>query len=203
MKLLAVLCLAGLITFCSCGNHKQAPNNLAKDSTQLADSARNAFFPVAEYLESEILRVDSTPWALKRYTTSNGKTDTALIQVTEFNTLALRFLPDELHNGSFEKNYTENAFMDKTTQSITFTYSTTQHELPLQRVDVQTFLVNNKQQVKSVYLEKNRHSGDSVILEKLYWRGGRGFQMMTMASVKGKPLPEQQIRVTWNDAEEE
>ena len=201
MKHFVVLCLAGAFFLTACGNHHQPADLSKQDSLVSSDSSKNSFFPVAEYLETEILHVDSVPLALRKYTTLNGKTDTAFIQVPEFNVLALQFLPLELHDSSFEKNFTENAFVDKTTQSITFTYSTAIKTLPLQRVDVQTAPGNGSQKVKSIYLEKNRVSGDSSILEKMYWRAGRSFQVMTMISVKGKSPVEHQLKVVWDDEE--
>ena len=166
------------------------------------DSTTTDFFPVAEYLMSEILHVDSVPLALRKYTTIKSKTDSSFIQVPEFNALARRFLPQELHDGRFQKDFTESSFMDKSTQSITFTYSTAVKELPLQRVDVQTIPHNGSQTVRSIYLEKNYSSGDSLITEKMYWRTGKSFQIATLTAIKGKPPVEQLLKVVWDEEDE-
>ena len=201
MKYFVLLCLAGAIFLTACGNHQQPADTSKQDSLSQADSGRNAYLPVAEYLETEILHVDSVPLALKRYRTFDGKTDSAFIQVPEFNQLALQFLPTELHDGSFEKNFTESSFEDQSTQSIMFTYSTKVSDQSLRRVDVQTVTGHGSQKVKSIYLEKRRVSGDSLILDKMYWRTGRNFQIVTMTTVKGKPPVEQQLKVVWDDEE--
>ena len=201
MKYFVLLYLAGAIFLTACGNHQQTADTSKQDSLSRADSARNAYFPVGEYLETEILYVDSVPLALRRYRTFNGKTDSAFIQVPEFNQLALQFLPTELHDGSFEKNFTESSFSDQSTQSIMFTYSTKVSDQSLRRVDVQTVTGHGSQKVKSIYLEKKHTSGDSLILEKMYWRTGKSFQIVTMTTVKGKPPVEQQLKVVWDDEE--
>ena len=201
MKYFVLLYLAGAIFLTACGNHQQPADTSKQDSLSQADSARNAYFPVGEYLETEILYVDSVPLALRKYRPFNGKTDSAFIQVPEFNQLALQFLPTELHDGSFEKNFTESSFSDQSTQSIMFTYSTKVSDQSLRRVDVQTVTGHGSQKVKSSYLEKRRVSGDSLILEKMYWRTGRNFQIVTMTTVKGKPPVEQQLKVVWDDEE--
>lgn len=201
MKYFVFLCLAGTTFLTACGNHEPTADTSKADSLANADSARNAFFPVAEYLETEILHVDSVPLALRRYRTANGKTDSAFIQVPEFNQLALQFLPTELHNGNFEKNFTESSFADQSTQSILFTYSTKVSDQFLRRVDVQTVTGNGSQKVKSIYLEKKRLSGDSLILEKMYWRTGKNFQIVTMTTVKGGPPLEQLLKVVWDEEE--
>jgi hypothetical protein len=201
MKYFVLLCLSGAIFLTSCRNHQQSADTSKQDSLSQADSGRNAYLPVATYLETEILHVDSVPLALRRYRTFNGRTDSAFIQVPEFNQLALQFLPTELHDGSFEKNFTESSFADQSTQSIMFTYSTKVPDQSLRRVDVQTVSGNGRQKVQSIYLEKKHISGDSLILEKMYWRTGKSFQIVTMTAVKGKPPVEQQLKVVWDDEE--
>jgi len=201
MKYFVLLYLAGAIFLTACGNHQHPADTSKKDSLSQADSGRNVYLPVAEYLEAEILHVDSIPLALKRYRTFNGKTDSAFIQVPEFNQLALQFLPTELHDGGFEKNFTESSFADQSTQSIMFTYTTRFSDQSLRRVDVQTVTGHGSQKVKSIYLEKRRVAGDSLILQKMYWRIGKNFQIVTMTTVKGRPSAEQQLKVVWDDEE--
>src|SRR5260221_5279787 len=152
MKYLVVPCFAGAFFLAACGNLKQPVDPSKQDSLQQADSSKNSFFPVAEYLETEILHVDSVPLALRKYTTLNGKTDSAFILVPEFNQLAMRFLPPELHDSSFEKQFTESYFMDKYSQSIMLTYSTTVKDQPLRRVDVQKATRQPARPVKKIYL---------------------------------------------------
>ena len=201
MKYLIAFSLIPGLAFGSCNNHQKHTARTSQDSIPANDTT-NTFFPVAEYLETEILHVDSVPLALKKYTTINNRTDSAFIQIPEFNTLAKRFLPLELHDGRFEKDFTESSFMDKSTQSITFTYSTPVKELPLQRVDVTTIPHNGTQKVRSIYLEKNYSSGDSVITEKMYWRAGKNFQIVTLTAPKGKPSFEHLLRVVWDEEED-
>jgi hypothetical protein len=133
-----------------------------------------------------------------KYTIRNGRTDSGYIQLTEFNELARQFLLPEFQNGSFEKNYTENSFADGAAQSVTFTYSTTDQSLPLQRVDVVTASGTQGNLVKSIYMERTRVAGDSVIFQKMYWEAGRNFQIISLIRVKGQPPVQQQVRVVWN-----
>lgn len=144
------------------------------------------------------MRVDSFPIATMKYNVRNGRTDSGYIPLPEFNALALQFLLPEFEDGSFEKNYTENSFVDRASQSVTFTYSTTDQSLPLQRVDVVTASGTQGNLVKSIYLEKTRVAGDSVILQKMYWQAGRNFQIISLIRVKGQRPVQQQVRVVWN-----
>ncbi len=202
MKYFFVFSLAGLVFFSSCGHAGHPAAQTTQDSAR-TDTAKNDFFPVEEYLETEILRVDSTPFSLKQYTTINNNTDSAFIQIPEFNALALQFLAPEFRNGSWEKNYAESSFFDKATNTVTFSYAATTDSASLQRVDVITTPKNGNQQVKSIYMEKTRTSGDSTILDKMYWRAMRNFQIVSIIHIKGRPNVERRRRVVWDSDEED
>jgi hypothetical protein len=199
MKHLFAFSMAGALLLAACSNPKKPAPSIQSDSLAQADSNRNAYFPVAEYLEAEILQVDSSLLALKKFTSIQGRTDSVFIPVAEFNQLAMQFVPRELFDSIFEKNYTETSFQDKATRSITFTYAPADSNAELQRVDVLTVAGPRAQQVKSIYLEKTRRNGDSLILQKLLWSADQSFQIATIVQVKGKPAGEQQIRVVWNE----
>jgi hypothetical protein len=198
MKYLAVLCLAGTLLLGACVNHQ--PVVPVRDSIPSTDSIRkNNFFPVADYLQTEILTVDSTPAALVRYRTSGHQTDSAFISPPEFDKLALQFLPPEVRDTSLAQHFKESSFADKTTGSITFSYTPIDRDNALQRVDVQTAQGRNAQEVKNIYMEIRRVTGDSIVLQKMLWAAKRRFQIVTLTSIKGGQQQEQQLKVVWND----
>lgn len=193
------VCLAvASLFFSACGHHAPPSSTASSDSTSHADSAGQDFFPVEDVLESEIRTVDSTPIAIRLYTISNGKTDSSYIKPAEFDAMARKFLVPEFLDGSFEKDFTESSFIDNATQEATFTYSANSKDLPLQRVDIIASPQNGVHVMKSVYLERTRVSGDSSILDKMYWRAGKSFNMIRMVRVKGGAPKELQEKVVWD-----
>ena len=202
MKYLAALCLAGTLLSAACVSHQPAVP--VHDSIPGTDSAaKNSFFPVADFLETEILNVDSMPVALVRYTTSNKQTDSAFISPPEFNSLALQFLPPEIRDGGLEKNFTESSFSDKTTGSMTFSYTPIDKDNPLQRVDVQTVQGRRAQEVKNIYMEIRRMAGDSQVLRKMLWTSKRNFQIVALTQLKGGEQQVRQVKVVWDKGEED
>jgi hypothetical protein len=206
MKYFVVIFLAGgWLSLSAC--HDKARTDGAAGSTDplTKDSTANVFFPVGDYLETEILRVDSTPVAIVKYTVEKGRKDSVFISPAEFNALARQFLSPEFGNGSFQKDFQESSFMDKATRSVTFTYSTQNRSLPLQRVDVLAIPSPNRSsnQVKSIYIERTDGSGDTLTLRKMYWKAGQNFQILTRTSVHGQPPIERQLKVVWDNGEEE
>lgn len=198
MNKFVLACAAGALLFCSaCTHHPNSSSSQSPVSLAASDTADKTYFPIADFLESEIRQVDSTPVAIKKTVIAGGHKDSSFIKPAEFNALARLVIPPELGDGRFEKNFTETSFMDNATQEATFTYSSTNNELSLQRVDVVATPQGASHQVRSVYLERTRVSGDSSFLDKVYWRSGKSFQVISLINIKGGKPVQQQLTVSW------
>lgn len=194
MKNFSVFFLAGgLLLATACGSHTSSP------SIQKEDSTTAAFFPVADYLRGEISYVDSTPLAIRKYTTLNNRADSSFIQADEFNRLSREFLMPELTTDSFSANFSENAFTDKTTGYLTFIYSARNKSQPLQRVDVLAAPGTSAQKVRSIYLEKVIPAGDTIVMKKMFWEAGRSFLILTSRQLPGKAPLMDQLKVIWDN----
>ena len=192
MKNFSAFFLAGsLLMVTACGSPSSSP------AVQKEDSVSTSFLPVADYLLGEISYVDSTPLAIRKYTTLDNHEDSSFIEAAAFNQLAKEFLTPELAADSFARNFSENSFMDKTTGYLTFTYSARNKTQPLQRVDVFVAPGANADKVKSVYLEKTFPSGDTMVTKKMFWQTGRSFQVSTTHQLPGKAPQENQLKVVW------
>lgn len=193
MSGLVVLLLIG------CNNNGTQPNPLpGKDSTQ----KEKAYFPVLDFIKSEIRYVDSLPIGIIKYTTTNGIIDSGYIKPEEFHKLAEEFLSPALNKETFENEFSETSFFDNTTQYSSFLYSTTNKNLPIQRVDVLVKpedVVYNK--VKSIYMEKRMEKADSFIVQKLYWKAGHNFQINSEIRTSKPEITSSQVKVVWNQWE--
>ncbi len=182
----------GLLLAGACGNHTSPVPSSPK-----VDSTGSAFLPVADYLRGEISYVDSTPLAIRQYITRNNRLDSAFIRQGDFNRLAAEFLAPELDPDSFPKNYKESSFMDKTTGYLSFTYSTQNKALSLQRVDVLVAPGAATDNIKSIYLERIFPVGDTTVTKKLFWQTGTSFQIFTSKRLSGGAPLEDQLKVVW------
>jgi hypothetical protein len=198
MKKFALACISGAWLLCgACAHHPQPPASPSTDTLSQSDTAGQVFFPVAEVLESEIRQIDTTPVAIRKYITGNGHTDSSFIKPEEFHALAMQFVVPEFRNGQFRKDFTETSFIDNATQAATFTYSPTSKDLPLSRVDVIATPRGAGHEVKSIYMERTRVSGDSSVLDKMFWRVGIQFQVVSLITVKGAAPIQRQLIVSW------
>ena len=182
-----------LLTFIvSCGHP-------AKDQHDEPSVGSTNFFPVLDFMQSEIHYVDSLPLGITQYHIVNGHTDTTYIQAASFNILAQQFVPSQLEPKFFSQAYSETSFMDQTMQVVTFTYAAKHPEESVKRVDVLANPSGGMNQVKSIYLEKIHDSSHVRIIQKMYWKARRNFLIVTTTQAPGLPASVDQLKVVWDN----
>jgi len=199
MKTLFAGCLMlSLATLPSaCGNTK---NPAAASDTSKTDSNAARFFPIADYLASEIRYVDSTPLAILRLETFHNRTDSSFLTPAEFHRLATTvFLPREIDSARLQKDYTENSFGDKTTGYLTFTYAPRDRTMAVQKIDVVIQQGESHDQVKSIYMEREEKLSDTLMIKKMYWQARQSFLVITSLQLPGKAPEVRQLKVVWNN----
>ncbi len=209
------LVLAAALLMAGCGEKKPAENSTAGDSAAAphaemhpandslaADTSHQQYFPVVNFIKGEIVSVDSLPVGIKKYT-GNNKSKFVYIKSDEFHRLASEFTPPGLQDSTFfTENYKENTFFDPASGAGTFMYTAKNNSLPVQRIDVITMPGDAYDKVKSIYIQKNYSSGDTVFIRKLSWTPQQRFQIITVMT-KGSGTPKTEItNVVWDSKEE-
>ncbi|MFI5124552.1 MAG: hypothetical protein ACHQDF_04445 [Chitinophagales bacterium] len=167
-----------------------------------APVAKKNYFPVRDYLQSEIASVDSVPSKMVEYDIRNGKTDSAIISLQTFNKLAAAFLLPDLDSGRFENRFEENSFLDQSSNLLTFTYSTKDSSYGLRRVDVLAIPnPSGTDKVKSIYLESSSGNSDSLKLTKMYWRSGKSFSIIHIYQPAHGEAGTSQTNVVWDSSD--
>lgn len=186
------------LSACHEGTSTASRDGRSDSSRTTGDSTVRNFFPIGDFLQSEIAYVDSTPLAIRKYEEQNNKTDSVYIQQEVFNRLAAQFVLPELDPDSFQKNYQENAFQDATTGYVTLTYTPRDKEASLQRVDVLSTMAKGAGKIRSIYLERIERRADTLEIKKLYWKARQSFQIVTSWQVAQKAPIMRQVRVVWD-----
>jgi hypothetical protein len=162
------------------------------------DTTKKNYLPVADLLKSEIAAVDSLPLRLMKYSIVNGKTDSAIITTPVFDQLAKEFLMADLDSSYFEKKFEENSFVDRSTNLVSFTYSTNVSGNGLKRVDVLLSPGEGSNKLNSIYMEAISANGDSSVISKMSWKAGRNFRILRIKKPKnGQEITNQTI-VVWD-----
>jgi hypothetical protein len=173
------------------------------DETMVAktDTAKKNYLPVVYYLKAEIAGVDSFPLRIMKYQVNNGKTDSGIITTAIFDQLAREFLLSDLDSARFENKFEENSFVDRSTNLVSFTYSTKDTGNGLKRVDVLLSPGAGYDKLNSIYMESILKNQDSSLISKMSWKAGRNFSILRIWQPKKGPEITKQTIVVWDSRE--
>jgi hypothetical protein len=199
MKLL-ISVLAIMITIVSCNHHPA--QNVITEAGQKDTIAAQKFFPIADFIGGQIKMIDSLQLPLSKSVTSGKNTKPASISDREFKSLAVNFLHPDINDTAIKKFYTETSVADQSIPSVTLMYATTNTALLVQKINV--FIkpdpVKNDK-VSAIYIEKIFTNADTSISQKLYWKTGKNFQIITEKRIGNISLPVEQVKVIWDPVE--
>jgi hypothetical protein len=187
-----------ILLICAC--HSKQVQTQVSDITE-KDSTKKNYLPVADYLKSEIAAVDSFPLRIMKYMQMNGKTDSEMITTAAFDQLAKEFLMPDLDSSSFEKKFDENSFIDRSTELVSFTYSTKDAGNGLKRVDVLLSPGSGIDKLSSIYMESIVKNNDSSTISKMSWKAGRNFNILHIRQLKKGPEAITRTMVVWDTRE--
>lgn len=168
-----------------------------KEKAQTYDNSKVEFYPVKQFLDSQLVDVAKTPYFIYALRTAENKTDSSAISAQQFLAYAKEFTAHDIADSSVKKYYKENAFHDADIQGITFNYMSSNPELPIRSVDVLTD--ENAQQVKRIFISKHYRQNDTTYDLKMGWTPDERFFINKTISFPEMKPRSQQLVVVWND----
>ena len=209
--------LFSLFTACvlfSCKNNTAGSNTAgtpASDTSHATDttasqadtaSAPQPFFPIADFIGGQMRYIDSLQLPLTKTVIVNNKSTLSSLPDAEFRALAAQFREPDISSPALSPFYKESSYSDRSISSIVFTYTATRPGLEIQKADVIIKQdASNNDKVRTIYIEKQQQSGDTLISRKLYWKVNRNFQVITEKRVNKTFLPVEQVKVVWDPSE--
>jgi hypothetical protein len=164
------------------------------------EAEKSSFFPVISFIKSQIAHVDTSLFAITRINYIDSlHSDTTFFKREEFRTLAKEFteLPD-LTESKYQKLYKEDTLVDESLNSITFTYLPIHSEKEyIQRQEVHITL--NGSEVRNIFIDVQKDTKDSSIQKKMLWHVDHSFRIVTTIQKPGKPETTSNMKVIWND----
>jgi hypothetical protein len=173
-----------------------------KDSNKSAEKEEKKYFPVADYVRSQLHLIDSLQLPVTLYRSDASGADTLLLSTRECLELAAPFQEPDLADPAIAGYFTENSFADQSIPSITFNYLTRDSSMPLKRVDV--VLQPDpalSEKVRTIYMEKIISRGDTLIEEKLFWNNDHYYQILRTSKIGSAPPSLSQLKVVWDPTE--
>lgn len=179
-----------IVASSSC-NNKKAAEEVTYDNDSIT------FYPLRNFLQSQINDVSNTPYFIYALTTQQQKQDSTVITSQQFAALTTIFTRYTIDSPTIKKYYREDAFNDESTHSVTMSYTTRNKTLPVQQADI--LLDPATQKVKRIFLHIIQNSGDTTFIYKLGWKTDKSCSIAkTILTSAGTELTTQST-VVWND----
>lgn len=171
-------------------------NNTSSDQSK-EDTAGKAFYPVGNYIRSQLAYIDSMPLAVIKYTTIHNVTDTSIIEKKDFKHIAAAFITPDISSPEFKSQYEEHSFIDATLGTITLTYTAKNDKVQIRKTDI---LLNQENTgVRTIYVEKIIPGSDSSVIKKMLWIANLNCQITTLIQKEGQPEAVILERYVWDD----
>lgn len=171
-------------------------NNTSSDQSK-EDTAGKAFYPVGNYIRSQLAYIDSMPLAVIKYTTIHKVTDTSIIEKKDFKHIAAAFMTPDISSPEFKTQYEEHSFIDATLGTITLTYTAKNDKVQIRKTDI---LLNQENTgVRTIYVEKIIPGSDSSVIKKMLWIANLNCQITTLVQKEGQPEAVILERYVWDD----
>lgn len=173
-----------------------------KDTGKNPASEEKQYFPVADYVSSQLHVIDSLQLPVTLYRSGENGSDTLLLSTKECLEMAAPFQDPDITDPAVASKFTETSFADQSIPSVSFNYTTKDEKLPLKRVDVVLHPDPAlAEKVRTIYMEKMYSSGDTLIEEKLFWNNDHYYQILRTSRIGSAPPTLSQVKVVWDPTE--
>jgi hypothetical protein len=157
------------------------------------------YIPILSYLQSQLRGIDTTLNSVLKVEITDNKWDTVYIRREEVRNYAKDFLdiPD-LTNPEAGGIYKEVQQYDSLIGRVYFSYTTDDEEAQVTKQEITIMpTFGGKDEVKTIYIEKNISQGDSTIEKKMLWEIDKFFNITTITQKKDEPEKIHKLRVIW------
>jgi len=182
----------------SCNNNSPIPAN-AKTEVKDSTGTPHDFFPVPDYIGGQLKIIDSLQLPISKTVIINNNSKLSVATDKELSELAQNFRQPDINAPDLKKFYKQTSIADQSIPSVTLIFTTADTTLPIQKINVYIKpdpVENDK--VTGIYMEKIFSRNDTSFNQKLYWKTGKNMQVITEKKVKGKTLPVEQVKITWD-----
>lgn len=116
--------------------------------------------------------------ALFQYRTREGITDTSMLEKTSFRLFVESIFSARMMADPGKHPYERRVFMDETIGRITISFDAQDPTALVRRMDM--LLDPETEEIRSIYLEQSRQSGDTNFIQKVTWSAGQQLQAGTI-----------------------
>jgi hypothetical protein len=163
------------------------------------------FFPVKDYLNGQVARLDTSDYSFLKIETRDGISDTTTIKNTEVRQYAKDFLevPD-ISSKELKDDYEITHLYDDELEAFAFTF-TTKEDHPVRSEHVVLDPAPNaegKNDIRSIFIDMWQSGNNASIRKNMLWEANKSFQVTTTTEAPGQTESTKRIRIVWNGFED-
>ena len=194
MKFFQVI-LVAFVCCISCNENNA--DNTASNSGEPVEQEKQSFFPVTDFIKGQLQDIRKDGINPLKFTTANGKTDSAWLKIEDFEKEIGPFLSPVIDSTNLTSLFTEKRFLDQTINAFTFTYDPVKQipdSFAFQRWDV--YVDPQKNTVSRIFLIKKLAADKKQLLT---WVPGVNCKIVTVYDDgKGKSGIEKDVMIKWD-----
>ncbi|MFN8247726.1 MAG: hypothetical protein U0T68_02100 [Ferruginibacter sp.] len=194
MKFFQVI-LVAFVCCISCNENNA--DNTASNSGEPVEQEKQSFFPVTDFIKGQLQDIRKDGINPLKFTTANGKTDSAWLKIEDFEKEIGPFLSPVIDSTNLTSLFTEKRFLDQTINAFTFTYDPVKQipdSFAFQRWDV--YVDPQKNTVSRIFLIKKIAADKKQLLT---WVPGVNCKIVTVYDDgKGKSGIEKDVTIKWD-----
>ena len=164
-------------------------------SEETHDNKDVSFFPIAGNINAELKELDSLPIGIIKYVQTGQVQDTIIASKKEVHDVATEMIDPDISSEALKKYFVETVFYDKTSNSLTMSYTTTSDKPVIRKIDV--IISQETDKLRSIYVERLEKHGDTVINKRMVWTPGKNVQVIAIANISGQPEMVRTTRYQW------
>lgn len=163
--------------------------------TGCKESEQDSYFPLANYIESELKSIDSLPVAIIHYKSEGNELDTLILEKQEFRKTVHGLILNSIDSSRFSNQYNETVMEDVGNGLITLSYVTKGNEQALKNIDV--YVNSGSSLVKRIYFERIDFTPTIEIRRKMLWSIGKELKITSILNNKDGITQSRTDRYTW------
>lgn len=183
-KILPAAIILFMLFLYSCNQKKTSEPSL---QIQVDPPTEQTFFPVTEYIRSQLKELDTLPVTPLKIVEANGKTDSIWMKKEDIRPFAEPFLHPTIDSSTFKNLFTQISFLDQTINSVTLSYDPSgklPDTLQLRRWDV--YIDPQKNTIQRIYILKELNNNGTIKTLQLTWKSNQWCKITTITEQNGK-----------------
>ncbi len=150
-------------------------------------------------IKGQLNHLDTSIYEVKKFETTNNKTDSVYLKRDEIRKAAESFLSlPEIADEKYHEKYTETRLIDAQQNSLNITSLSTSDTAEVQKqIIIIGLSPTTNSTVQSIFIDRFISKGDSTVQQKLFWEIDKYFSIGSIIAKQNQPEKIHTTKVTW------